>query len=302
MSGASLDQFPTRHGPPQVHPLKLYPEATRVYSREGGTREIYDLGNGHLYKFRPHRHGVFESSIHDLIRSTTNIPIPTIYHEWVTTEGSDTHGWGGVCVHHIIMENIQGEALHNAWPHLNSRDGERLVRQFGDYLNELRRITSPSVRSVNGGPLHDDQRILFDRGYIAPGPLSDEGSLWLAMTRHVRHSPSDTVQQALINLRAVMIDCLPAVLTHIDLRTSNILVRDGSIVGVVGWEHAAFYPCWMEYVKIWYMGNEAEHPFVVSVVNRMPAYPAARGLMSILAALRSTNPLMVEWAIQQLII
>ncbi|RPA97787.1 hypothetical protein L873DRAFT_1636760, partial [Choiromyces venosus 120613-1] len=238
-------------------------------------REIYDLGNGHLYKSRPHDYSVSESEIHDLIKSATNIPIPTIYYEWVTLEGDGSDDPGGVRIHHTIMDNIEGEALHEVWPHLNSQDKERLVSQFTDYLNELRTVTSPSVISVHGGPLPGEQRILFDRGYVAQGPLSDEDSLWLAMTHHVRHSPSNTVQQALIDLRAIMPDCLPAVLTHMDLRTSNILVRDGDIVGIVSWEHAAFYPRWMEDVKFRYMRCDPELEFVNAVVNRMQADPAA---------------------------
>ncbi|RPA97786.1 kinase-like protein [Choiromyces venosus 120613-1] len=297
---ARIIQSPTRRVPPPVHPLRHHAVIIRTHSSEDCTRQLFDLGNGRLYKLRPHKHGVFESDIHDLIRSATNIPIPTIYYEWVTTEGSNSSGRGGVHVHHMIMEKVQGEALHNVWPYLNPQDKGRLVSQLINYLNELHRITSPSVCAYNGGPLANDQGFLFDRGYVTQGPLSDEDSIWLAMTHHLQHSPSNTVQQTLINLRAIMPDCLPAVLAHMDLRTSNILVRGGNIVGIVGWEHAAFYPRWMEDVKFRYMRSDPELEFVAAVANCMTAYPAAIRFMGILTALRSTNPQMVDLAIAEL--
>ena len=301
MPRVAVDQTPTQKVPPSVHPLTRYPRARRIYCRDNNTRQIFDLGNGQLYKFRPHKRGVYESDIHALIQATTNIPIPTIYYEWVTVEGgrggvSD----GGVHVHHMVMEKIEGDPLYKVWVHLNRAGKERLVLQFVDYLHELRRITSPIIRSFEGGALHDEHGDLFGRRNTAQGPFSDNQSLWIALISDLQYSPSRTMQQALIDLRSIMPHGLPAVLTHADLHQGNILVRNGNIVAIIDWEGAGFFPSWMEYVRYHPTSNAPEFEFENLVARGMKAYPVARRFMIILNALRSSDPGSVEWALEQL--
>ncbi|RPA97755.1 kinase-like protein [Choiromyces venosus 120613-1] len=290
----------TRKVPPQVHPLRRYPGAVKIYSRHNGARQIYDLGNGHLYKFRPHRDGVYESDIHTMIRSATRIPIPKIYYEWVTTEGTHRDGSGGVRVHHMIMEKVKGEPLYKVWKHLNLQDRGKLVHQFRNYLDQLRGITCLSVCSFDGGPLHDDHGFLFDSGYICQGPISDHQSLWLAMTSDLRRSSSPTIKKALLELRSIMPGCFPAVLTHTDLHQGNILVHDGNISAIIDWEDAGFFPRWMEYVKYYPVSNAPELEFQNLVVKGMEDRRLARQFMGVLDALRSSDPGKIEWAIRVL--
>ncbi|PWW74177.1 kinase-like protein, partial [Tuber magnatum] len=245
------------------------------------SRQIFDLGNGKLYKFRPHKSGVYESDIHALIKATTNIPIPTIYHEWVTADR------GGSRVHHMVMEKVEGEPLHKVWVHLDRAGKERLALQFSDCLDELRRITSPVIRSFEGGPLHDEHGVLFDRRNTAQGPFPDHQSLWLALTSQLQNSPSSTIQQALIALRSIMPQGFPAVLTHADLHQGNILVRHGRIAAIIDWEGAGFFPSWLEYVRYHPTSGAPEFEFENLVVRGMKAYPVARRFMAILDALRS---------------
>ena len=296
-----VNQVPTQKVPPHVHPLTRYPGARRIYCRDNNTRQIYDLGNGQLYKFRPHKKGIYESDIHALIQGTTDIPIPTIYHEWVTVEGGHGGaGGGGVLVHHMVMEKIEGDPLYKVWVHLNRAGKERLVRQFVDYLNELRRITSPIIRSFEGGPLHDEHGVLFGRRNTAQGPFSDNQSLWLALSSDLQHSPSRTIQQALIDLRSIMPHGFPATLTHADLHQGNILVRNGNIVAIIDLEEAGFFPSWMEYVQYHPASNAPEFEFENLVARGMKAFPIARRFIAILDALRSEDPASVEWALRQL--
>ncbi|RPA97785.1 kinase-like protein [Choiromyces venosus 120613-1] len=241
-----------------------------IYSSENGARQIYDLGNGNLYKFRPHM-GVFESDIHALLKSTTRIPVPTIYNEWVTSEGITDSG-DPVRVHHMVMEKIEGEPLVHVWEHLSSESKARLALQLGDYLDELHNITRRSICSFDGGPLCDSYGLIFEEGYEAEGPISDSHTLWLAMTSNLQRDPSRTMHQALAELRSIMPACLPAVLTHTDLHQGNILVRDGNISAIIDWEGAGFYPRW----------------------------PAAKRFMDILLALRTQSSGMVEWAMKQM--
>ncbi|RPA97789.1 kinase-like protein [Choiromyces venosus 120613-1] len=291
-------QVTTRKVPPALHPLLRYPRATRIDWQNSNTRQIWDLGNGKLYKRRPHRAGgVYECDIRTLVQSVTSIPIPTIYHEWVTTEGCPDRR---VSVHHMIMEKVEGESLDKEWPYLHSDTKERLAIQFAEYVDQLRRIIGSSICTFDGGPLPDDHEILFDRRYISRAPITDDESLWAAMTSHLQRSHSLTIQQALMELRPMMPQSFPAVLTHADLHAGNVMVRNEKIVAIIDWEDAAFYPCWMEYVKIYHCSSDPELEFEHLVVNSMEAYPAARKFIGILDALRISTPEMIRWAVREL--
>ncbi|RPA96870.1 hypothetical protein L873DRAFT_1692733 [Choiromyces venosus 120613-1] len=279
----------------------LYPGARLIYSRSHGACQIFDLGNGHLYKFRPHRDGAYESDIHALIQSATTIPIPTIFYEWVTVEDGDRGGGGrNVHVHHMVMEKIKGQPLHRVWGSLNPINKGTIVLQLTTYLDELRRITSPNISSFNGRAIQDEHGLLFERENTSGGPFPDNQSLWTAMTAHIRHSPSRTIQKAVINLRAIMPDGFPAVLTHADLHQGNIMIHEGNIAAIIDWEGAGFFPSWMEYVRYHPVSNAPELEFDNLVVQGMEAYPVAKRFMAILNALRGSDREMVEWAIRQL--
>ncbi|CUS09296.1 unnamed protein product [Tuber aestivum] len=278
---------------PDVHPLKRYPRARLIYKRGDDSSQVWDLGNGKLYKFRPHKRGVYESDIHALIQRNTSIPVPTIYREWV----SATRGGP---VHHMIMQKIEGEPLHKSWARLSRSVKERLVVQLGDYLNQLGRITSPSICCVGGGPLHDEHGFLFYQRDAAHGPFSDDQSFWLALTSHLRRTQSRTIQKALAQLRHIMPPALPAVLTHADLHQGNILVRNGNIAAIIDWEGAGFFPRWMEYVRYYPIDRSPEFEFENAVIRRMRPYPAARKFKMILDTLGSSDRRTVEWGLMEL--
>ncbi|CUS06768.1 unnamed protein product [Tuber aestivum] len=294
MRRVAIDQVPIAKVPPRVPPLTRFPNARRIYCRNHGSRQIFDLGNRTLYKFRPHKAGVYESDIHALIQATTDIPIPIIYNEWVTLEHN------GAQIHHLIMEKVEGEPLHKVWVHLDRPSKERLALQLSGYLNELRRITSPSIRAFDGGPLHDEHGVLFDGRNSARGPFGDNQSLWLALTSHLQESPSGEIQQALINLRSIMPQGFPAVLTHADLHQGNILVHNRCISAIIDWEGAGFFPCWLEYVRYYPTSSSPEFEFEILVMRSMETYPVARRFMTILDALRGPEQWLVNWAIREL--
>ena len=56
-------------------------------------------------------------------------------------------------------------------------------------------------------------------------------------------------KQVLEYLKKHLPKCEPYVLTHCDLNLGNIMVKDGELVGILGWEYAAYYPIWYEYVS-----------------------------------------------------
>jgi len=289
-------QNPTIRTPPSVHPLKRYPQAKKIYSRDRGRNfcELWDLGNGKLYKFLAHKRGVYESDIHALIQRSTTIPVPIIYREWVSA-GND-----GGRVHHLIMQKIDGDPLYKVWARLRGSEKGRIVAQLVDYLSQLRTITSSSIRSVGRGPLYDEHGFLFHERNTSHGPFSDDESFWLALTSHLRQSRSRTMQKALAELRSMMPHALPAVLTHADLHQGNILVRNGNIAAIIDWEGSGFFPRWAEHVLYYPRDNSRAFEFDNAVMRRMKSYPVARKFKMILDALDSSDLRIVEWALKEL--
>jgi len=287
---------PTILVPPSMHPLKHYPQAKKIYSRDRGRNycELWDLGNGVLYKFRAHKRGVYESDIHALIQHSTTIPVPKIYREWVTT------GKDGARVHHMTMQKIDGEPLYKVWAHLCPAGKQRIVNQLVDYLNQMRSITSSSVRSVRGGPLYDEHGFIFHEKNAAHGPFTDDFSLWLGLTSHLRQGGSRAMTIALSALHPLMPRAFPAVFTHADLHQGNILVRHGSIAAIIDWETAGFFPRWTEYILFYPRDNSRASEFDHAVMRRMKTYPAARKFKMILDALDSSEVRIVDWALKEL--
>lgn len=83
------------------------------------------------------------------------------------------------------------------------------------------------------------------------GPLySDDSELWDAISLTLHDPPKRVFSQgALDNLKKRLLECEPQVLTHCDLKLSNIMVQDGRVAGVLDWEFAAYYPIWYDYVS-----------------------------------------------------
>ncbi|RPA96867.1 kinase-like protein [Choiromyces venosus 120613-1] len=296
MPTVRVSQTSTPKVPPRVHPLTRFPSAKLFYSR-GSDREtcqIWDLGNGQLYKFRPHKRGVYESDIHTLIQRATTIPIPTIYREWVSSDG------GGRYVHHMIMQKVRGEPLYQVWTHLNGSEKERLVTQFANYLDQLRRVRSSAIRSFEGGPIYDEHGFLFYQRNAAHGPFSDNQSLFLALTSHLRQNQSPEMRRALNKLRSIMPNSLPSVLTHADLHQGNIMVHNGNIAAIIDWEGAGFFPSWMEFVRYYPASNSRQLEFENAVVRRMDPHPEARRFKMILDALGSSERRTVDWGFRKL--
>ncbi|KAL4907194.1 hypothetical protein BDW74DRAFT_189729 [Aspergillus multicolor] len=109
---------------------------------------------------------------------------------------------------------------------------------------KLRALTATAIQGVGSGPCYP--ALLFsDRG--PHGPFDSDAELWdaLSATLQARGLPP----QVLENLKKRLPKCVPYVLTHCDLNLGNIMVEDGTLVGILDWEFAAYYPVWYEYVS-----------------------------------------------------
>jgi len=62
------------------------------------------------------------------------------------------------------------------------------------------------------------------------------------------------------------------VFTHGDLCPDNILIRDGQVVGIVGWEAAGWYPEYWEYTTAW-LGSMTRRSWQTSLSQFLDPYP-----------------------------
>ncbi|CAP91569.1 Pc13g05000 [Penicillium rubens Wisconsin 54-1255] len=119
----------------------------------------------------------------------------------------------------------------------------------GTYMDELREIRSePYIGSVNKGPVRDQT---FDNFHVK-GPFESEETFNETILdayqanfpkRHIRSFLAGMLSQKRHSV------CF----THADLRPQNIMVRGGSITGIIDWELSGWYPEYWEFAKALYV-------------------------------------------------
>ncbi|KAJ1963866.1 hypothetical protein GGI12_001793 [Dipsacomyces acuminosporus] len=156
----------------------------------------------------------------------TNINIPKIYSAEETVDKYDTK------VVQITMERINGVELSEA---LDTMDKTKILQNLKQAIQELRSIENPHesyVCSVDGGQVKD-----YRISWGSPvGPFNDEEEF------------NDVLLSGTITGHK-------SVLTHADLKPSNILVDEDCNVYIIDWECCGFYPEYWEYTKSLYLIN-----------------------------------------------
>lgn len=76
-------------------------------------------------------------------------------------------------------------------------------------------------------------------------------------------------------LRRRMPPATPYTFTHGDLSYGNIMVKDGSVTGIIDWETAAYMPVWCESLCVSFSGCEEDEEWRMLLRNYMPDYDAA---------------------------
>lgn len=178
---------------------------------------------------------VSEAAAMRLLSEKTSLPIPKVYDAYVQEDGR------GV----IIMEYIEGVTLDQAWPSYDQAQRSSVLYQLRNYLTESRSITANVISSIDGKACCDQ---FFAAGSIGYGPYRDETAfkegLVYALQQRGHHAWFRMVASLIRSMRGNGI-----VFTHNDLTPSNILVRDGMVVGILDWEMCGFYPDYWEFVK-----------------------------------------------------
>jgi hypothetical protein len=158
------------------------------------------------------------------------------------------------------MERIQGEELPNAWKGMSKESIEGVVAQLRRNFQELRSLAPPAgtgVESCVGGSLYDS-RIPRGNPRFGPFKVIQNFHFWLRRDLKLEDLKDREKEQDWHDLQ-LMINQQdrPRPLlefTHGDLNPSNILVREGKVVGIIDWEFSGWYPHYWEYTSTWF-GN-----------------------------------------------
>jgi len=176
-----------------------------------------------------------EAATMQFIARHTSIPVPKVHCAFTYK------GWT-----YILMERIAGEILSREWPKRTEESQAKILLQLKEMVNEMRALPPPDnmgISNVDGGSLFDSR---------LPGSS-------------VRFGPFRTIQEFHRHLRGGLEghpDHFPEIrslitqhegpwpapcFTHADLSSLNILVCGDSVVGIIDWETAGWYPTYWEY-------------------------------------------------------
>jgi aminoglycoside phosphotransferase len=163
--------------------------------------------------------------------SGLEIPVPVVYS-------------AGKCgdIGFIEMEWKEGDTSESAWSELANEDKLSYARQLREIVNGLRSLEGRYIGSLEQGPAIDPRR------------SPNRGEPFQTEAAFNKFLLSNTISTTPTIYRKMLESLLPAtdhkiVLTHRDLSPTNIIVKEGRVVGIVDWEYAGWYPEYWEFVQ-----------------------------------------------------
>lgn len=206
-----------------------------------GSRAVWKLGDEYVLKEMPilshrgrdHKEWLgYDVPTTNYVREHTTIPVV-----------QESRYWQGNESHFILMKTVPGESLDVAMDsgRVTLSDLERLAREVVGYLVELRKHTRPTPQSVTGAKVRD---LFFRKDWETDTFEEDKEEWWARVKPQLKCN--DTTAAA---LKESYHHQAPYVLTHGDLNTNNIMVKDGQLTGIIDWELSGFYPDWWEWVS-----------------------------------------------------
>lgn len=181
--------------------------------------------------------GAKEADIIRFVQRHTSIPTPRVI--------ASDDGYGD---RFLLMKRAEGKNLEVVWPTLEPAQRRRIVKQLRSYISQLRSLQSPhgpAVCSLNGAPLTDSR--ITGRGPVGPFPNEDAFN-----ERLIETTATYDERATLPEFRSRLRTDHAIVFTHGDIAPRNILVDGDTIVALLDWEQAGWYPEHWEFVKaIW---------------------------------------------------
>lgn len=147
------------------------------------------------------------------------------------------------------------------------------------YLHQLRSLQSDKIQCLGGCPVFSNFLFKNDSSSssgeigIPRGPLASDDELWAEMERELDERIPEAAR---VRLRQRMPAAMPYTFTHGDLTMGNIMVEDGEVTGIIGWETAGYFPVRWEYVATSVSDGEEDREWKMLLRRYLPDYSAAR--------------------------
>lgn len=170
------------------------------------------------------------------IAKHTSIPVPKVYCAFTCGERT-----------YIVMERIDGEMVGNGWRFRSAESQKRILLQLKQMVDEMRSLPAPGpgVANVDGGPLFEER---IPGTSLRHGPFRNIQEFHKHLREGVESGPHFPPEARELIAQHDAPWPLP-VMTHGDLSSLNILARGDTVVGIIDWETAGWYPYYWEYTS-----------------------------------------------------
>ncbi|KAL5398398.1 hypothetical protein PMIN03_012786 [Paraphaeosphaeria minitans] len=197
-------------------------ESNRVH-HAGTSAAVWNIG-GTFVKVKAWRDGMqLEVDTIQFVNRISSIPVPEIVFSWVDVEWNRSF---------LILKAIEGRTLGQAWVSLSVDQRLRNAGTVAQFCKTLALSTSRMLMTANGNGVLEP--------YLTAFPPDSEPS-WKPQT--LGPYTSDQLRSYLSESSVFDEHISSFKFYHADLGPSNIIVdEDGSIIGIIDWESAAFYP------------------------------------------------------------
>ncbi|KDQ08646.1 hypothetical protein BOTBODRAFT_563237 [Botryobasidium botryosum FD-172 SS1] len=201
------------------------------------------IGWGAIAKFGPSIRFT-EALTMKFVAESTTIPIPRVL-DMFTIRGRLF----------MVMEYIDAPSLDRVWHTLSATEKRSVLLQLQGYLRQLRSLRPPHPGIVEAA---DGTGCLDKRQQGEPfGPFTvDEFHTFLG--HDYLHQKKDLYPQFQADFERCAGRTYDTHFTHGDLAPRNILVRNGSIVGIIDWECAGWFPSYWEYTRNWFSNFDCQ--------------------------------------------
>jgi hypothetical protein len=168
----------------------------------------------------------------------------------------------------VEYEAKSGKRLQEVWPGMSAQQRDKVVKDLGRLVEQLRKMQPPKHCVVGDATLGAALDHRFGSGRV--GPFFSIAAFHEFERRG--HSPQHFLEKEIQEVH-----CPEKVyelkFTHANLCPRNIVVdNSGRIVALVGWESAGWYPEYWEYTQMCHATPKTMVDWLEAMSNVMPIY------------------------------
>ncbi|KAF7898309.1 hypothetical protein EAF00_004755 [Botryotinia globosa] len=207
----------------------------------GGHRGVWSIGDKYILK---------EMIINDTRWGTRHLgpeyPMSHFLDENSTIPvAKNMKHWSDSTSNFFLMDRVPGESLLKIGGKLPRQDLIVIADEVAEWLVQLRKFTSDKLQAPDGSLIRDTT---FGHEYSLDFWTSDVDEWWARVEPNIpdKSRKDDLMEQFSLHIKPGG----PFVLTHGDLNTQNIMVKDKHVSGIIDWEHGGYLPEWWEPLRV----------------------------------------------------